>query len=106
MLSLYEVKLVCFLFPPRSLLCLCLWSVMMGYYLGSHLPVRELQQGSYCPDNGLLGDQDSVLALGYLKIEKEACPESFFFFWQERFIPNDKVTQTHISAVISSTKTV
>jgi len=57
---------------------------MMGYYLGSHLPVRELQQGikgSYCSDNGLLGDQHSVLALGFLKIEKEACPE--FCFWQE-----------------------
>lgn len=74
---------------------------MMGYYLGSHLPVRELQQGikgSYCPDNGLLGDQDSVLALGYLKIEKEACPESqkvFFFFFLAGKIYH---TNTYISS--------
>lgn len=54
---------------------------MMGYYLGSHLPVRELQQGikgSYCPDYSLLGDQYSMLALDLVKREKETCPDFFF----------------------------
>lgn len=74
------------------------WSVMMGYYLGSHLPVRELLQGikgSYCPDNILLGDQYSALALGLVKREMETCPDHP----QERFITNNKITQTHLSAV-------
>ncbi len=54
---------------------------MMGYYLGSHLPLRELQQGikgSYCPDNILLGDQYSALALRLVKREMETCPDAIF----------------------------
>lgn len=44
--------------------------------------MRELQhgiKGSYCLDNGLLGDQYSVLALDFVMREKETCPGFFFF---------------------------
>ncbi len=75
---------------------------MMGYYLGSHLPVRELQQGikgSYCPDNILLGDQYSALALGLVKREKETCPDYPPTPGKIYHKLNNKITQTYLSAV-------
>lgn len=61
--------------------------------------MRELQQGikgSYCPDNGLSGDQYSVLALSFLKIEKEACPECFFFFFGRKDLSQMIKSYKHI----------